>query len=75
MELKHSELLKGRLEDKLQTVKADRDEMVIITIMESPLLIRFPFFPQKHYLVLFFVGAFISISTSRVGKFIRHSAF
>lgn len=27
MELKHTELLKSRLEEKLQTVKADRDEM------------------------------------------------
>jgi hypothetical protein len=28
MELKHTELLKSRLEEKLQSVKADRDEMV-----------------------------------------------
>jgi len=28
MELKHTDLLKSRLEEKLQSVKADRDEMV-----------------------------------------------
>ena len=28
MELKHAELLKTRLEDKLKSVKTDRDEMV-----------------------------------------------
>ena len=44
MELKHAVLLKNRLEDKLVSVKTDRDEMVCYLFYSLKMLLRYLFY-------------------------------
>ena len=81
MELKHAVLLKNRLEDKLVSVKTDRDEMVCYFFYSLKMLSRHPFYvcniswQERLYLAQLAELENLSVSAPRSEPLLKRQQF